>query len=314
MAQRLEDLFLMAVSGKPPASRSGRRPFSRRILKLALSPFSRWSHAYDWLPTLKLLREDSGCFLAAVYKGQTVCALHGARILCEEASGREIFVIGSGPSVATTSFADVTPRSAILLNGACTLIGDRVHNPLAIAIEDERFIWRHFSLLKEKTPAGTIALLSTSVIRTICEIDRHWLAGMRVVLIENVRKPYGRARRSPEELAQIPELVLDGTGAAGFSKRPDTGIFQGGSVAISAVQFAASCKPAGIGLIGIDIGNADQPRFYEKPHDVAPSGIALSRDRILRHVELARSVCMENGIRLRSLSAISLLNQILQDD
>jgi hypothetical protein len=293
--------------------RSRRKPLYRRLIKLILSGLRGWSHSHNWLPDFRIEANEAGPPARAIYRGRKVCDFGSSRLLCEVFKGSELFVIGSGPSVATACFDEVGPRSAILLNGACTLIGKRVQEPLAIAVEDERFIWRHFDLLREKTPAGTILLLSTGVIRAVCDIDADWLQRMRIILIDDIRKPYGKMQRSYGELRLVRGTRINEAEDAGFSIDPDIGVFQGGSVAISAIQFAAYCRPQIISLIGIDISNADQPRFYEREGQTAPSGIKRSQDRILRHVALAREVCETSGTRLRSLSPISLLNQLLRD-
>jgi Kdo-III transferase WaaZ len=301
----------MASIGTTPDGRRRQKPLRRQLIRLVLAGVRGWSHAHNWLPSLRLTRDDAGRFFQALFHGREVAVLNPATLLSAEMSGTELFVVGSGPSVSTTPLHPVGPRSAILLNGACTLIGQRIEDPLAIAVEDERFVWRHFDLLKEKTRPGTIALLSTGVIRAICEIDAGWLRNVRVVLIDDIRKPYSKVQRSYESLRHLSAAVVNEAGDAGFSTDPDQGVFQGGSVAISAIQFASSCRPATISLIGIDIANADQPRFYEQAGQAAPSGIHRSQDRIVKHVALARDVCREQGTLLRSLSPISLLNKVL---
>jgi hypothetical protein len=71
-----------------------------------------------------------------------------------------------------------------------------------------------------------------------------------------------------------------------------------------------ACQPETLGLIGIDIANADQPRFYEKPGQVAQSGIAGAEDRILGYFALARDIAAQKQIRLINLSPISALAKI----
>ena len=80
-----------------------------------------------------------------------------------------------------------------------------------------------------------------------------------------------------------------------------------GSVAVSALQFAAFCRPATIGLFGIDISNAGEPRFYEKAGDTAGSGIAGAAGRIVAHFALARRVCAEENIEILNFSPVSAL-------
>ncbi len=266
-----------------------------------------FAHAYAWTPGLSLVkpfgRDDAG---AITYRGAQVGTLLHPDVLTKRA-GAEIFAIGSGPSVTQTRVEDTGPSTAILLNGALSLIGNKIATPLAVAVEDERFVWRHFDLMRAKIDADTLCLFSVGVIRAICELDRSWLADKRIILIDDIRKPYRVRRRSTAELADIACATVSDDGIAGFSDDPSVGVFQGGSVAISAIQFAAYCRPRTIGLFGIDISNADRPRFYEKAGDTAKSGIAGAEARIVGHILLAHAICHRRGIELVNYSPVSAL-------
>ncbi len=196
--------------------------------------------------------------------------------------------------------------SAILLNGAVHLLG-KGQLPLAVAIEDERFIWRHFELLRDKIVSNTICLLSVQAIRAICERDPEWLTDKKIVLIDNIARPYGLRRRSNAELSRFDFVTTGRGGEDGISSAPDKGVFQGGSVAISAMQFLMACRPGLIGLFGIDISNADLPRFYETRNASAFSGIALAEARILGHFATALAVCSTRGITVECYSEKSAL-------
>lgn len=274
---------------------------------MRLARGASFAHAYAWTPGLALVipaaRADVG---AITYRGAQVGTLLHPDILAER-SGEEIFVIGSGPSVKETRLGETGPATAILLNGAMSLIGKDIRTPLAVAVEDERFVWRHFDLMRAKIDGDTLCLFSVGVIRTICELDRSWLADKRIILIDDIRKPYRVRRRSLAELAAIACVTLSDDGMAGFSSDPSIGVFQGGSVAISAIQFAAYCRPRTIGLFGIDISNADRPRFYEQAGDTAKSGIAGAEERIVGHILLAYELCRRQGIELVNYSPVSAL-------
>ncbi len=284
-------------------------PLWRKAVKLLVrlvrgAPFA---HAYAWTPGLSLVKPAGGDDLGEiVYRGRRVGTLLHPEVLAKGA-GEEIFVIGSGPSVKETRVGDTGPSTAILLNGAMSLIGKEIGTPLAVAVEDERFVWRHFDLMRAKIDAGTLCLFSVGVIRAICELDRSWLADRRIILIDDIRKPYRARRRGATELAGIASATVSDDGLAGFSNDPSFGVFQGGSVAISAIQFAAYCRPRTIGLFGIDISNADRPRFYEKAGDTAKSGIAGAEERIVRHILLAREVCLRRGTEVANYSPVSVL-------
>jgi len=288
------------------------RPLRRSLWKLAaqLVYGKRRAHFHNWLPSLALTGTPGtvgGCGVS--YHGQSVAKLSGIEALAARA-GSTIHIIGSGLSVARTDLSRIGPNEAILLNGAISLIGASIAEPLAVVIEDERFVWRHFALMREKIAPSTPCLLSLGVIRALCEIEPQWLKGRTILLIDDIRKPYAGDRRTAEQLRGMNFAVLSADGAAGLSLRPDRGVFQGGSVAVSALQFALACKPETLGLIGIDIANADQPRFYEKPGQVAQSGIAGAEDRILGYFALARDVAVQEQIALVNLSPISALAKI----
>ncbi|WP_313522868.1 glycosyl transferase [Shinella sp.] len=283
------------------------RPPWRSVVKVAAALLGKSRrHAHAWLPYLALQAPDAEGHRAIVYHGKLVGSLLPATALRERA-GPSIFIVGSGPSINDNDLVTMEKRSGILLNGAIGLIGQAITEPLAIAIEDERFIWRHFALVRAHASPETILLLSTEVIRAICEIEPAFLDGRKIILIDNIRKPYRKMLQSPDSLSALPFVVLDGERETGLSLDPDKGVFQGGSVAISALQFAMFCEPREIGLLGIDIVNADQPRFYERAGQVAGSGIVRARSRIMAHFRLAKEICARRGITIHNHSAVSAL-------
>ncbi|WP_258157739.1 glycosyl transferase [Rhizobium sp. TH2] len=225
-----------------------------------------------------------------------------------ERAGERIVIIGSGPSVKGAELSSLPERSALLLNGAISLIG-QIREPLAVAIEDERFVWRHFGLMRERMTRREVPLLlSPGVMRAICELDIDLLRDRPIILIDDIRKPYGLPRRDKAALTGFDFVVLEAE--AGFSADPDQGVFQGGSVAISALQFALATGAREIGFLGVDITNANAPRFYEKEGNVAYSGIAGAEARILAHIGLARDAAEAMGVRLSNHSQVSALRSI----
>ena len=200
------------------------------------------------------------------------------------------------------------PRSALLLNGAIGLIGKGIDMPFAVAVEDERFVWRHFQMIAAHVTPGIPMLLSVGATRAICDLDPTFLSGRNVVLIDDIRKPYGAPRRTDAELAEYDYVTL--RGEAGFSSQPDRAVFQGGSVVVSALQFALATGASEIGFIGVDIANADAPRFYENEGSAAFSGVAGAERRILDHIALARDVAEGRGVRFSNHSAVSALRSI----
>jgi hypothetical protein len=294
------------------------RPVWRSITKLAISALGgkSWRHAQDWLPGLSIDTPKSQDKVGEIrYLGKVITKLQHPSVLKAD-MGSVIYIVGSGPSIRESDLRLTEPRTCVLLNGAIKLIGSSTLQPLAVAIEDERFVWRHFDLMREKIAKDTLCLFSTSVIRAICEIERNWLFDRRIILIDDIRKPYRMPRRSDAEIAGFDFVRLDKDNSAGVSMDPLQGVFQGGSVVISALQFAIYCRPEEIGFFGIDISNAADPRFYEKVEDMAKSGLVDGQKRILEHIMLAKTVCLEKQIKLSNFSKVSALRQcgLVYDD
>lgn len=288
------------------------RLFRRQVIKLAAQLFlgRRRAHYHSWLPSLRIEGRAADAAGRVVYRRKPVVELSGIALLARR-TGPRIVIVGSGPSVKAAGFDGVPARCALLLNGAISLIGEGIADPLAVAIEDERFVWRHFDMVRGHVPADVPMLLSPGAIRAFCDIDADFLKGRIVVLIDDIRKPYAHPRRNDAELADLDHVTL--RGPAGFSMRPDKGVFQGGSVVVSALQFALATGAEEIGFIGVDITNADTPRFYEQDGGAAFSGVAGAAKRILDHIALADDIVGYRGIRLVNHSSLSALNSIGMD-
>ena len=284
------------------------RPWSRHLIRTGIRLMfgRRRAHMQDWFPGLSIRAEGGKPTL--FFRGCLVAALQQTEALATRA-GRDMHIVGSGPSIRHMDMTRLPPRSAILLNGAIALMGTDVAEPLAIAIEDERFVFRHFSGLMQAVSPGSLCLLSVSVMRAICERDPSWLAGKTIVPIDNILKPYGAPRRSFADFSGEDFVALDGT-RAGISLDPDRGVFPSGSVAVSALQFALACKPGRIGFAGIDISNAAEPRFYEDGKTSAFSGVAGAERRILDHIALAIQVGRAKGIQFLNFSPVSALAKL----
>jgi hypothetical protein len=287
------------------------RPLTRVLIKLVCSvAFGRArAHYQSWLPGLSLALPQQGDDGEIRYKGKRVATLFPSDIMLLSSQSSEIVIIGSGPSVSNAAVETLVPRTAFLLNGAISLISTYGIVPFAIAIEDERFVWRHFEAMKACVSGDVTTLMSPAVIRAVCELDPAWLANKRIVLINDIRKPYRAKKRSSGELSNLSFVRISSTGA-GASLCPDQGVFQGGSVAITAFQFAISRRPSKIGFLGVDINNAKMPRFYERVGEQAYSGIATAKQRILDHLHIGLTVAAEQGVEVVTYSAISALREI----
>jgi hypothetical protein len=222
------------------------------------------------------------------YRGKELAALEPLAALGEKA-GDVVTIVGSGPSMRGVDLARL-PGFPILLNGAVSLglAG-------AVAVEDERFAWRHLAMLKERVTAGMPRLFSPAVIRVLAARAPMLVSGGPVILMENLEKPAGLVRRR--------DLGL-------VSERPEEGVIVAGTVAFSVMQVALGLPARRILFAGVDLGNAAAPRFYETAGDMAPSGLLTGLDRILRHFRAGLELAERRGIVVETVTPGSALERI----
>lgn len=269
------------------------RPLRRKLIRLgALVLGPSRAHRQDIWPGLSI---DARAGLAR-WKRQDLCALRPFRDLLPEGP---LSIVGSGPSLRDQHVERLT--APLLLNGAASL-ADRV-TPAAVVVEDERFIFRHHAMIAA-LPHDVPLLLSPAAMRAIAERGPATLQDRPVGLIDNLAKPVNQPRRALSD-PDIQGALLRKDGAA-LSIDPDTGMVITGTVAFSALQIALSLLPPQVLLAGVDLSNANAPRFYED-QDRAKSGIVSGLDRILPGFALALQFAHKRGIDLRCASAVSAL-------
>jgi hypothetical protein len=265
------------------------RPLHRRAVKLAfacLGP-SR-AHWQETWPGLGLERAGAEREGAIVWHGQRLAPLAPLGALAERA-GTTVCIVGSGPSMRGTD-PGLLPGWRIALNGAASLdLGG------AVAVEDERFVWRHLDMLRRHLAPEMPRLLSPAVIRVLAARAPNLLRAGPVVLMENLGKRAGERRRR--------ELPL-------VSQRPEAGVVVAGTVAFSALQMALALPVAGVAFAGVDLGNAGAPRFYERAGDAAPSGLLAGLERILGHFAAAHELARARGVELWTVTPGSALERI----
>lgn len=272
------------------------RPLSRRLVRLAAQLSGR-AHRQDVWPFMTIDRTSD----VVTWRGKPLLTLD--KISDIVPSGADtLAVVGSGPSLAQQRMDALPPRTAILLNGAAQLAQDII--PLAIAVEDERFVFRHSAMLKA-VPQSVPFLLSAAALRAVAERRPDILKDRRIALIDNLAKPVHGPRRKLDD-PELDSIVLRDADAA-LSRNPDRGVVIVGTVAFSALQIAMAARPRQIVLAGIDLSNADAPRFYETAQDSAPSGIIAGLDRSLAGFALARDHALAESIALVCASSVSAL-------
>lgn len=276
------------------------RPLSRKLIRLGFQLLGRsYAHRQDIWPGLSIDKESHH----VSWRGRPLSTLQPASAIIPP-SLPQIAVVGSGPSLKSQKLDALGDNTAILCNGAA-LLADHIR-PLAVAVEDERFVFRHHQMLAGLS-SDIPLLLSPAAIRAWAERDPGPLVNRPMALIDNLAKPVGEPRRKLSDPA-LRSIVIRSHDSA-ISVVPDKGVVITGTVAFSALQFALASQPRHIILAGVDLSNGDQPRFYESD-DKAPSGLINGLDRIVSGFELALSVSDNRGIKLLCASPTSALLEI----
>lgn len=286
------------------------RPLKRQMVRLGIRLLcgAKWGHAQDWTPHLRLIPPSENRRGSVYYKQKKLTELFTFREF-QEATQPYCVIVGSGPSLAPQDLGHLGDGSLILLNGAIIRIAQASNaQSVFLAIEDERFIWRRYEMVRQYVNEQTRLLLSVSVLRALAELDPEWLSDRTVFLIENLLKPYGEPRRQLNDPGLARHITTDGQVA--YSMAPQQGVIPAGTVAFSALQWVMARRPSTIGFAGIDISNAHQTRFYESPSDRAGSGIRLAEGKILQHFALAAEGLRSHGATLETYSSFSALGEI----
>jgi hypothetical protein len=268
------------------------------------------AHWQEWLPGLELEKSSAGKSVAFSYLGRKQVPLERVSAIHNRMLSREIVIIGSGPSVRNQDFSLLPQRTAILLNGAISLTAQHGISPLAVMVEDERFVWRHFPLMVQHIADDDLCCFSPSVLRALAELNYDWLIDRRIILVQNLLKPYAQPAVSLNRLAAKGDVVLSPERRSGFSLDPSKGVVPAGSVTGSAFQFAVAVNPEQIGFAGIDLSNADQPRFYEERGREAYSGLVKGMERILSVMQTGCQVAESQGTSIENYSSVSALRNI----
>lgn len=265
------------------------RPLQRQAIKLAFTALgASRAHWQETWPGLRLERAAGDQPGRVIHRGREIAPLQPLSVLASRA-GEVVTIIGSGPSIREVDPARL-PGYPILLNGALSLGIEG-----ALAVEDERFVWRHLRMMEERLRPDMPRLFSPAVIRVLAGRAPRLLAEGPVILMENLGKRAGEVRRR--------DLPI-------VSANPAAGVVIAGTVAFSALQMALGTRARRIAFAGVDLGNAAEPRFYETAENAARSGLTTGLDRILTHFAAAAELAAERGIALETVTPGSALTRV----
>jgi Kdo-III transferase WaaZ len=224
---------------------------------------------------------------------------------------KRVFIIGSGPSIKTQKLEKLRDETCILLNGAAILQNQfALNNVLMHIILDAHFAEDRFALIEPIFKQGNQnILLSLGALRAIADRNLEILKINHIFILQNILAPYMASKISLAQLPDTKNLFISkpNLGTA-FSLDPSAGFYDGGSVMTIGIQLTAFLGFKDTYLVGFDIGNANQPRFYEEKGKPAKSELLKDYHRkILPFMENTKHFFASRNLKIYNCSPVSLL-------
>ena len=219
--------------------------------------------------------------------------------VCELTCAKKSFsIVGAGPSINDVDFSKIENTNIILLNGAISLIHKKSITPFYCIIIDSSFIENRFDIVRE-LPSGTHLLTTLGCLRAIHERDPHLIKRLNISVTQNVTAPTHKTTNS--DLGPLFKTQ-------GYPDDLDVGYIDGGTVMAVGLQLALQLDAHEILLLGLDINNVSQPRFYEKHNQSLKSGLLKDyQHKILPFMMKMARVCRDRGILIYNCSSVSKL-------
>ena len=263
-------------------------------------PRNLWHHA-EYLPDLQLVRRHNDGSIEFCHR-QRILKTRSLSELSDLFEGKEVFLVGSGPSVGEQDLEPLCNRPTLFLNGAIHLIESHKIRPQACMVVDGGFFRDRpdfLQLIPEQTPC----VFSIGVIREVLRIHPDFFDAHPLYYVEKIDKPIGQQAR---ELASFDSSVVVQKLTAACSLDISCGFVEAGTVMFAACQLMLFLAAREIILVGFDLGNADRPRFYENNSDRLRSGLIKAMHcRIIPHFELFARLCSERQFKIFNASHLT---------
>ncbi|WP_375321558.1 hypothetical protein [Aliivibrio logei] len=202
-----------------------------------------------------------------------------------ELGNHTVNIIGSGPSINGLDLSKIKSDNNIYLNGSIN-VAEKYNLPIfAHIIMDANFVYNRFDLIKQNTK-NTNIILSLGALCAIAERDISILNNNKVYIFKT------------EKLSK--DII--------FTNDINNNIIDGGTVMSIAIQTVFHNNPKEAYLLGLDISNAKEPRFYENENNKQKCGLLKDYDeKILPFMKEASLKFKSNNIEIFNCSPISKL-------
>lgn len=274
----------------------------RRILTIKFGKGYNHLHAY-W-PSVQVNYKEDG-ENEVFFKGKLVYKAKKFTDLLNK-SYDELVVFGAGPSVNQMDLSKVKPQTAILVNGAIALANKLEGGPFMCATFDYAFLWDEKCVkMLEDLPAGTRLLTSDDFVAYALRKKRHLLDKLDIYISFKPDFPHRSKKLTIQDLSK--ENFYFGYEAA-FSKNPQKGMFDGGTILTWGLQMAHYLKAKTTYICGLDLGNFNQPHFYEtEKNKVVSKGLLRDYQRIENFMRLASEAFADQNLKIFNCSPVSKL-------
>lgn len=255
----------------------------KRYLKLTKKD-KIYSHSV--YPYIKTQEKDSGVF-DVFFKNEYLFTSKSFDLL--KGNYENIFIVGSGPSVSKQNTDKLKNKNVIFLNGSILTALEKSIIPMAYIIIDANFILNRMDIIN-KIQKGTNIILSPSAIKALAFFSPQTLTENNIFILSYITEPAKH------------KTYFE------FSSNPQKGFADGGTVMSIGIQLAYFCKAETTYLVGLDISNANQPRFYETVKNKQKCGLLKDyQQKILPFMKQAALMFKEKGMALYNCSPISKL-------
>ena len=228
-----------------------------------------------------------------------------------------IAIVASGPSLLETPAAAWAELDVACVNGSILWASERGVRPRLYVVSDPGFAKRRLDLIKLATRQADLVCVTFRCLFELLRQQPNLFATSRLLVVDNVNHPYGKALYQRHQLAGNPQVLLDEVRTyedrlIGVSTDLGMGIFAGGTVVLAAAQIGIALGYRDIQFLGLDMKTTgSQHRFYQE-RSPEPSFIDRNfHDLILPSFDMLRRYCDAHGVTLSNWSSDSAIPRSL---
>lgn len=291
---------------------------ARRLSATCFKLLYRWTHSGAYRHNERLwhdvgiTRDADGC-LAGI-------SIAGREIEVENARGLSIarsaacHLIATGPSVNDIDYDALDLDHVMGVNGAIAL-QDRHEIPFEFyCIVDAGFVRNRPEMVARVVQEDLTLFTTPLVLWYIAQCFPLAQIRCRIFLIEDVQYPARKRSLRPRDLLGMQEsadaVLFDDAAPLGFSMNLKRGVFDGRTVAYTALQALVWVGFGTVFLHGVDLHDAAHtPRFYETADTMQPSSLDTQFDEVIEPSFRGASTLLGTlGVDVKNLSPNSALS------